>query len=501
MKSSPSEISLGFEHSYADQLGEFCISVKPAPSPLPSLLQFNSALAEELGLDPDLLPAGTVEQIFSGNQLPRDGRPIAQAYAGHQFGNLVPQLGDGRALLMGELIDRNGIRRDVALKGSGVTPFSRGGDGKAALGPVLREYLISEAMHALGIPTTRSLAAVATGEWVMRERLLKGAVLTRVAASHVRVGTFQFFALRNHVDQVRKLADYVCARHYPEIKDDGDRYLLLIRGVVQSQAELIARWMMVGFIHGVMNTDNMTVSGETIDYGPCAFMESYDPKTVFSSIDHAGRYAYVNQPTIAIWNLARFAETLLPLIDSSDEGRAVDLAMEELEKFTSHFERHWYSGVSAKLGLSGSKQDAYGCEKTRKLIDDWFDMMRAAKVDYTLAWCHLADVLDKEHSQFNALFSNQEARESWLGRWREMLAGKNASQVAVSMRSINPLYIPRNHLVEQALDAANNEGDLSEFEQLLEAVQQPFERRVQWDRYATPAPQDFTENYQTFCGT
>ena len=284
---------------------------------------------------------------------------------------------------------------------------------------------------------------------------------------------------------MRKLADYVCARHYPEIKDDGDRYLLLIRGVVQSQAELIARWMMVGFIHGVMNTDNMTVSGETIDYGPCAFMESYDPKTVFSSIDHAGRYAYVNQPTIAIWNLARFAETLLPLIDSSDEGRAVDLATAELEKFTSHFERHWYSGVSKKLGLSGSKQDAYGCEKTRKLIDDWFDMMRAAKVDYTLAWCHLADVLDKEHSKFNALFSNQEARESWLGRWREMLAGKNASQVAVSMRSINPLYIPRNHLVEQALDAANNEGDLSEFEQLLEAVQQPFERRVQWDRYAT----------------
>ena len=352
MTPSTLAISLNLKHSYAEQLPEFCESVQPARVREPSVLQFNRSLASELGLDLEALQTDVVSRIFSGNDLPRDAQPIAQAYAGHQFGGFVPQLGDGRALLLGEVIDQRGMRRDIALKGSGRTPFSRGGDGKAAVGPVLREYLLGEAMHALGIPTTRALAAVATGEPVMRDCPLPGAVLTRVAASHVRVGTFQFFAARGQVEQVRQLADYVIQRHYPGFSEDVDRYQSLLRGVVERQAMLVAQWMLVGFIHGVMNTDNMAISGETIDYGPCAFMESYNREAVFSSIDHTGRYAYGNQPTIALWNLTRFAETLLPLLAESDTDRAIADATAILKTFTPTFEQHWYRGARTKLGLA-----------------------------------------------------------------------------------------------------------------------------------------------------
>ncbi|MDG2013684.1 MAG: YdiU family protein, partial [Pirellulaceae bacterium] len=342
-----STIALDLEHSYAEQLPDFFAEVWPTPVRNPGLLQFNQSLARELGLDTKALSVEVAPQIFSGNEVPCDARPIAQAYAGHQFGNFVPQLGDGRAMLLGEVIDCHGVRRDIGLKGSGRTPFSRGGDGKAGVGPVLREYLLGEAMHALGVPTTRALAAVSTGEPIMRERPLPGAVLTRVAASHVRVGTFQYFAARRQFEHIRTLADYVIRRHYPKSFEDDQPYLALLRNVVESQAVLLARWMLVGFIHGVMNTDNTTISGETIDYGPCAFMDSYDPRTVFSSIDHAGRYAFGNQPGVALWNLTRFAETLLPLLDQEAGEQASADATAVLETFVPTFQQHWYQGALA----------------------------------------------------------------------------------------------------------------------------------------------------------
>lgn len=501
MSQLPIDFSLNFEHSYADQLPEFVAAVQPAQVPEPNLLQFNQSLADELGLDQAKLSTDVLQRIFSGNELPNDARPVAQAYAGHQFGNFVPQLGDGRALLLGEVVDQHGKRRDIALKGSGRTQFSRGGDGKAAVGPVLREYLVAEAMHALGIPTTRALAAVATGESVRRERSLPGAVLTRVADSHVRVGTFQFFAARRQTEQVQKLADYVLQRHYPQVAEDSQRYISLLRCVAERQADLIARWMLVGFIHGVMNTDNMTISGETIDYGPCAFMDSYDPTTVFSSIDRNGRYAYANQPAIGLWNLARLADTLLPLIDADDTERAVAKAMDVLDTFMPTFKECWYKGARTKLGRVGSGNVESVSDSERTLIDDWLDLLAKNKVDYTLAWRRLADAAEGDVTELRSMFADQTGFEAWLERWRGLQVGAEPSELATSLRSANPLYIPRNHLVEEALAAASDDGDLSLFETLLKVVQRPFTEDPQHAQYGLPAPAEFTACYQTFCGT
>ena len=496
-----SEIALGLEHTYAEQLGEFCVAVTPEPSNEPRLLQFNQELCEQLGIDSKAWTDVLVAKVFSGNELPRDSRPVAQAYAGHQFGQFVPQLGDGRALLFGEVIDRDGIRRDLALKGSGVTPFSRGGDGKAAVGPVLREYLISESMHALGIPTTRALAAVATGDHVMRDRVLPGAILTRVAASHVRVGTFQFFSARGQVEMVKRLADYVCNRHYVEIPKDKDRYLALLQCVIERQAKLIAKWMLVGFIHGVMNTDNMTISGETIDYGPCAFMDAYDSETVFSSIDHAGRYAYANQPTVAIWNLARFAETLLPLIDERDEEHAVAAATSVLEGFSDVFQQHWYQGACFKLGLAQSGAQQVIGDTKRALIDDWFKLLGRHRADMTLAYRCLADAADGDRGPMDSMFPDRSEIDAWVERWRSLLGGKEPSEVANAIRSVSPIYIPRNHLVEEALAAAVDHGDLAPFQRLLEVVRVPYQVNAEWEKYAAPATSEFNSTYRTFCGT
>ena len=506
MKPKTNLITLNFEHTYAEKLPGFSMPVLPTPVQRPSLLQFNESLADELGLDLETLTLESVPKVFSGNELPSDANPIAQAYAGHQFGNFVPQLGDGRAMLLGEVIDRRNQRRDIALKGSGRTPFSRGGDGKAAVGPVLREYLIGEAMHALGIPTTRALAAVATGESVIRERPLPGAVLTRVADSHIRVGTFQFFAARRQFGHVEKLADYVIGRHYPELLEDSGRYLSLLRCVIDRQAHLVAEWMLVGFIHGVMNTDNMTVSGETIDYGPCAFMESYVPETVFSSIDRDGRYAYSNQPAIAVWNLSRFAETLLPLLDENEE-RAVAIATETLETFKPTFESYWYRGASKKLGLIAPDEETKVSESDRHLIDAWFELLTKSKVDHTLAHRRLAELAEGNECAFRSLFNLNDANgklaelDDWLQGWSKRQEGAVTTKLASDLRSANPVYIPRNHLVEEALSAASDNGDLTPFEHLLSAVQNPFEEVASQARFAVPASAEFTANYQTFCGT
>ncbi|MEO8606213.1 MAG: protein adenylyltransferase SelO family protein, partial [bacterium] len=387
--------------------------------------------------------------------------------------------------------------RDIAFKGSGRTPFSRGGDGKAAVGPVLREYLIGEAMHALGIPTTRALAAVRTGEMVFREQSLPGALLTRVAASHVRVGTFQFFAARGAHDTVRLLADYVIARHDPDLVADPDRYLGLLRRVAARQASLIAQWMLVGFIHGVMNTDNMTISGETIDYGPCAFMEAYDPQTVFSSIDAHGRYAYANQPLIARWNLARFAETLLPLIDPTSTERAIARVTEVLDAFPDDYAACWAAGARAKLGLAAA--DAADAA----LATDWLALLAEHAVDFTLAWRRLGDAAAGDTQPLAALFAAEAAAAPWLERWQQRAAreARSGDERRAAMQRVNPLYIPRNQLVEEALAAASTHGVLAPFERLLDVITHPFDEHPGWERYAEPAPREVTARYQTFCGT
>jgi uncharacterized protein YdiU (UPF0061 family) len=441
--------------------------------------------------------------LFSGNILPDGAQPIAQAYAGHQFGQFNPQLGDGRALLIGEVIDHLGRRRDIAFKGSGRTPFSRRGDGKAAVGPMLREVLIGEAMQALGIPTTRALAVVATGEPVFRERTLPGAILTRVAASHLRVGTFQFFAAHTSPEMVRQLADYAIARHYPEVLDAENRHLSFLSAVAERQAALIAQWMHVGFIHGVMNTDNMGIPGETIDYGPCAFMEAYDPGAVFSSIDEMGRYAYGEQPGIARWNLARLAETLLPLIDAN-EGHAITLATEVIDAFPGRYQHHWLAGLRAKLGLHGEVK--YGDSVDTALGESWLDLLHAQGVDFTLAWRRLADAAEDNEAPLRALFPGQPGLDRWLQRWRERCAAEDsgadrAALRAEAMRRTNPWLIPRNHRVEQALAAASDEGDLAPFEQLLNALQRPFDEIPALARFAEPAPGEFMAQFRTFCGT
>ena len=484
--------AFGFDHSYARELPGASVAWKPAPVPAPRLLFLNDALAREQGLDPVALRADDAAAIFAGNQLPSDAQPIAQAYAGHQFGGFSPQLGDGRALLLGE-IDRNGRRRDLAFKGSGRTPFSRGGDGKAAIGPMLREVLIGEAMHALGIPTTRALAVAATGEPVYRERPLPGAVLTRVAASHLRVGTFQFFASRGDLEALRRLVDYTIARHDPELAGTPDAPLALLRAVAQRQAALIAQWMNVGFIHGVMNTDNMTISGETIDYGPCAFMEGYDPAAVFSSIDHGGRYAYGNQPNIARWNLARFAEALLPLLaDADDEAavqRVVAQAMEVIDAFPAWYEAELLRGQRAKLGLADAR------DGDAALAADWLALLHAQRADFTQAWRALADAAEGREAPLRSLLAEPASADAWLARWRE-----RGAHDAARLRAVNPRIVPRNQRVEEALASAT-EGDLAPFEQLLAALRKPFDDAPELAPYAEPAPVEITAGYQTFCGT
>jgi serine/tyrosine/threonine adenylyltransferase len=483
--------------SYAGLPEHFYARLDPTPVAKPRLIQVNRRLAAQLGLDIAALDAEALAAMFSGNLLPQGAEPIAMAYAGHQFGHFVAQLGDGRAILLGEVRDLSGMRRDIQLKGSGPTPFSRNGDGRAALGPVLREYLVSEAMHALGVPATRALAAVLTGESVHREQRLPGAILTRVAASHVRVGTFQYFAARGDVEAIRRLADYVIDRHYPDANSTEQPYLTLLRAVTQRQALLIASWMHVGFIHGVMNTDNMALSGESIDFGPCAFMDAYDPATVFSSIDTFGRYAYANQPGIAQWNLARFAETLLPMLDPVPE-RAVELASEAVAAFATRYAEYWLAGMRGKLGLL-TAEDA-----DRDLAQGLLDAMHANQADFTLTFRQLADAAQSEQADaaVRSLFANPSAYDEWVGRWRSRLMRE--PQVphvrAAAMRRMNPAFIPRNHRIEQAISAAIERDDFSVFAELLTVLSRPYEAQERFEAYANP-PQPAERVLQTFCGT
>ena len=454
-------------------------------------------LASELGLNASGLEADELAEVFAGNVTPPGAEPIAMAYAGHQFGNFVSQLGDGRAILLGEVLNHNGQRRDVQLKGAGRTPFSRGGDGRAALGPVLREYLVSEAMHALGIPTTRALAAVTTGETVYRDRPLPGAVLTRVASSHIRVGTFQYFAARGDLEALERLADYVIDRHFPDARDAKRPPLALLEAVVERQASLIARWMLVGFIHGVMNTDNTALSGETIDFGPCAFMDLFDPATAFSAIDEFGRYAYANQPAIAQWNLARFAETLLPQMDPNRE-RAVELATEAISAFTPRFQAHWLAGMRDKLGMSGNQ------EGDLDLVRELLRAMHENAADFTLTFRRLCAAAADEiaDAEARSLFANPVAYDIWAARWRSRLAvdEREPNARAKAMRAVNPAFIPRNHRVEQALDAAIESADFSPFADLLTVLSQPYEDQAAFAEYANP-PRTGERVFRTFCGT
>jgi protein adenylyltransferase len=486
-----------FDNSYARLPDRFFARLPPTPVAAPRLVKLNEALAWHLGLDPVQLATPEGVAILAGNRVPKRCEPLAMAYAGHQFGHFMPQLGDGRAILLGELVDCDGVRHDIQLKGSGRTPFSRNGDGRAALGPVLREYLVSEAMAALGIPTTRTLAAVTTGETVWRETPLPGAVLTRVASSHIRVGTFQFFAVRGDVDGIRHLADHVIARHYPEAVDARNRYRALLDLMIARQAELVAKWLLVGFIHGVMNTDNMSVAGETIDYGPCAFMDTYDPGTVYSSIDTVGRYAYGNQRRITKWNLARLAETLLPLLAENKEA-AIEGATESLGTFDSRFETAYATGLGRKIGLVERRPDDLS------LAQDLLERMTSNGADFTLTFRRLCDAAANSDADvaIRGLFANAHAFDEWAARWRERIAeeGGDASDRQAAMRRTNPAFIPRNHLVEEAISAAVSKGDFSLFETLLNVLARPYEEQPTFGRYAEP-PRPEQVVRQTFCGT
>lgn len=490
-------IRIPFEHSYADVLPQAGSRVSPAVAPAPHLLHWNATLADELGLAPGL-DETTLAACFSGAAVPDGAQPFAQVYAGHQFGGYSPQLGDGRALLLGEVIDLKGQRRDIALKGSGRTPYSRRGDGKAAVGPMLRELIIGEAMQALGIPTTRALAVVATGETVYRDRPLPGAVLTRVAASHIRVGTFEYFANRGDDTTLRQLAAYTLQRHYPQLQGAANPYLAMLEAVCQRQAALVAQWLHAGFIHGVMNTDNMTLSGETIDYGPCAFMDAYDPATVFSSIDERGRYAYANQPAIAQWNLARLAETLLPLLDAVDADDAVQQATGVIHRFQDHYQQAWLAQARRKLGLASEQAG------DQALADDWLTLLQQQQADFTLAWRYLADVLDGDGGvRLAALCHDGAALQPWLARWQQRLAadGLDAQSGARKLRAANPVYIARNHLVEEALSAASEYGDTTLLQSLLAVLADPYTEQPAYARYAQPASAELVRGYRTFCGT
>jgi uncharacterized protein YdiU (UPF0061 family) len=487
---------IAFDNTYARLPERFYARLAPTPVAAPRLIKLNSALAKELGIAPGALTTPEGVEILAGNRVPQGAEPLAQAYAGHQFGNFVPQLGDGRAILLGEVVDTKGVRRDIQLKGSGPTPFSRRGDGRAAVGPVLREYIISEAFAALGIPATRSLAAVATGEAVARETMLPGAVLTRIARSHVRVGTFQFFAARQDTEGLHALVDYVVARHYPEAADAENVALALLEAVIAAQARLVARWMHVGFIHGVMNTDNMSIAGETIDFGPCAFMDHFDPMKVYSSIDYRGRYAFGNQPRIAAWNLARFAETLLPLL-APEQDKAIALGQAALDGFKAGFDAAYQAGLRAKLGL------ATAAEGDVELAEALLDAMAQSGTDFTLAFRKLGDAAGDPtcEADLRRLFQEESAIDTWLPRWRERLSREAVSPAErrAAMHRVNPAFIARNHLVEEALSAAEG-GDPGPFEMLLGVLARPFEEQPGKARYALPPkPEEVVQ--QTFCGT
>ena len=477
-----------FDNTYSKLPEYFISNTSPIPVKSPELIILNDNLAKELGLNFSLIDKKDLSKLFSGNSLPEGSKAISQAYAGHQFGHFT-MLGDGRAVLMGEHISKNNERFDIQFKGSGKTPFSRNGDGRAALGPMLREYIISEAMHALNIPTTRSLAVVKTGEDVMRENTLQGAILTRVASSHLRVGTFQFIAARKSEKELKTLINYTINRHYPNIKQSKNQALEFLKVMIKQQTNLVINWMRVGFIHGVMNTDNMAISGETIDYGPCAFMDTYDPQTVFSSIDQFGRYSYSNQPNITKWNLARFAECLIPLIDPNKD-KAIEIATETINNFDKNYEIKWINMMRDKLGLFG--QDP----KDLVLILDLLTWMHKNKADYTNTFC----VLMNENVQKNKIYEDENFI-IWKKRWKERLKlnNNNPEKFLKLMRSVNPLIIPRNHKVEEALEAANN-NDLSPLIKLIKILEKPYDKQQENIDYQSPAPLG-NKKYQTFCGT
>jgi uncharacterized protein YdiU (UPF0061 family) len=498
--SAPSAVRFDFENTYARLPERFYVRLDPTPVAAPRLIKVNVELARNLGLDPDALASEVGVEILSGNRVAEGSEPLAIAYAGHQFGYFVPQLGDGRANLLGEVMGRDGGRYDIQLKGSGRTPFSRGGDGRAGLGPVLREYIVSEAMAALGVPTTRALEAVATGERIFRETILPGAVLTRVASSHLRVGTFQYFEARGDAEGIRELADYAIARHYPEAAQADQPYRTFLDGVIARQAKLIAQWMCLGFIHGVMNTDNMSISGETIDYGPCAFMEEYDPATVFSSIDRQGRYAYGNQRLAAVWNLTRLAEALLPVLaqEAGSEEAGIASAKAALAAFDPQFSAARIAGLRRKLGLVTEH------EGDAALVEDLLERMAANRADFTLTFRRLCDAALGEEGDLAAqsLFADPTAYDSWAVGWRRRLEADSVpkEERAAAMRLSNPSFIPRNHLVEEALNAAILHQDFQPFEQLIDVVTHPYEDRPAWERYTLPAPPQERVT-KTFCGT
>jgi len=489
VKQSRPEAGWNFENSYARLQETFYVRLNPVPVRAPKLAVFNVALAQDLGLNPEALKGEEGAAVFSGNRIPEGAEPLAQAYAGHQFGSFT-MLGDGRAILLGEQVTPSGERFDIQYKGSGKTPFSRQGDGRAPMGPMLREYIISEGLHALGIPTTRSLAVVTTGETVFRESALQGAILTRVAASHIRVGTFEYAAANGNPNGTRRLADYTIRRHFPDLAEAGNPYLALLEAVMERQASLVARWLLAGFIHGVMNTDNMALSGETIDYGPCAFMDAYDPDTVFSSIDYNGRYAYGQQPQIAQWNLARFAETLLPLIHE-DPQEAVSMANEAISGFSETFRHDWLAGMRAKLGLLTQEVD------DGTLVEDLLDCMHRHGADFTNTFRDLASDSLPEASMFRDLDFKQ-----WFDRWKARLTRQPDSWEASRrlMNAHNPAVIPRNHRVEEALAAAVERADFTVMEKLLGFLSQPYQAPPEEAGYHLPPPASAL-SYRTFCGT
>jgi uncharacterized protein YdiU (UPF0061 family) len=493
-------LRFGFDNSYARLPDRFYARVNPTPVAAPRLVKVNAELARSLGLDPGALASAKGIEILAGNRVAEGSEPLAQAYAGHQFGHFVPQLGDGRANLLGEIVRRDGLRYDIQLKGSGPTPFSRRGDGRAALGPVLREYIVSEAMAALGVPSTRALAAVTTGQQVVRETVLPGAVFTRVAASHLRVGTFQYFAARSDVDGLRVLADYAIARHYPDAAQAKQPYRALLDGVIARQARLVAQWMLLGFIHGVMNTDNMSISGETIDFGPCAFMEAYNPQQVYSSIDAQGRYSYSNQPHAAHWNLARLAEALLPLLEQETGSQEAGLASayEALAAFGPQYEAGRLAGLRRKLGLTTER------EADAALAEDLLERMAANRADFTLTFrrmCNAANGPEGDEG-VRTLFADPAAYDAWAAAWRRRLEQEPiaAQTRAAIMRQASPAFIPRNHLVEAALKAAVEDENFQPFEKLLDVVSHPWEDSPALEQYSAPArPEECVQ--ATFCGT
>jgi serine/tyrosine/threonine adenylyltransferase len=490
-------MTFAFDNTYARLPGHFYARVSPTRVRDPRLVKVNRVLAELLGIDPNELDTPKGAEMLAGNALPDGAEPIALAYAGHQFGGFVPQLGDGRAILLGEVVGVDGKRRDIQLKGAGPTPYSRRGDGRAALGPVLREYVVSEAMAALGVPTTRALAAVTTGEPVVRDELLPGAVLTRVAASHLRVGTFEFFAARRDREALARLATYALSRHYPEETGRGNDALALLERVVDAQADLVARWLGVGFVHGVMNTDNTSISGETIDYGPCAFLDEYDPNKTFSSIDHGGRYAFANQPRIALWNLTRLAETLVPLL-AEDEQDAIRLATESLQRFPARFGAAHARVLRAKLGLAREE------EGDVSLASDLLERLAANAVDYTVFFRRLcaAAADPQKDADLAALFVDTGAFQGWAEAWRRRLAQEDvtAEARASAMRRANPAFIPRNHRIEEMIDAAVRGGDFAPFETLVQVLGKPYEDQSDFAYLAEP-PRPEERVRATFCGT